>query len=87
MDQQRRAGIFEAIDSQKQSSHIETVMDRLTAYSKVLNVSRKEMLEHSKAVMSDKEVQFRISQMTDEQRVQMEKGLGGTSRAVAIPRS
>jgi hypothetical protein len=82
LDQQRRAGLFRTINEQRESNRIAEVMDRLTAYSKVLNISREAMLESRKEMMNDAEVRFRMSQMTEEQRVQMEKGLGGTATAL-----
>jgi hypothetical protein len=83
LDQQRRAGIFRNINEQREGKRIEDVMNRLTAYSKVLNVSREEMLENRKALMNDAEVRFRMSQMTEEERVRMQRGLGGTFDALS----
>lgn len=83
LDQQRRAGLFRTINEQRESNRIAEVMDRLTAYSKVLNISREAMLEQRKEMMNDAEVRFRMSQMTEEQRANMEKGLGGTATALA----
>ena len=83
LDQQRRAGIFRDIDNQRESKRIGDVMDRLTEYSKVLNVSRETMLASRKEMMSDAEVRFRTSQMTEAQRAKFESGLGGTATALS----
>lgn len=82
LDQQRRAGLFRTIDQQRESKRIEEVMNRLTAYSKVLNVSREAMLEGQKAMLSEADVRFRLSQMTAEERANFEKGIGGTAAAL-----
>lgn len=81
IDQQRRGGLFEAINTQRQTKHIETVMDRLTAYSKVLNISRKEMLDSTRDMMKDKEYQFRISQMGAQEREEFNKGMMSVKQA------
>lgn len=82
LDQQRIAGIFRLADQQRESATIADVMDKMTAYSKVLNVSRKEMLEGRKEMLADQQVRFRMSQMSAQERELMEKGLGNTAIAL-----
>lgn len=75
MDRRRKAGLFEQISAAQQAKVVEDVMDRMTAYSKVLNVSRKTMMEGTKALLSDSEVRFRASQMDVKSRAKFEKGI------------
>lgn len=81
IDQQRRAGVFEQINEQRQKTLITDVMDRLTKYSKVLNVSREAMMQSRKAILDDSQVRFRMSQMDAKEREKVRKGLSSMSDA------
>lgn len=68
LDADRLAGIFRKRDEVEQSMMLQDNIKTLTAYSKVLNVSREDMIKQRVELKSRADVQRRFNSMTDEGR-------------------
>jgi len=68
LDQQRMAGVFGAASQRGQSKALQENVERLTAYSKTLNVSRKAMMDSVTALKGREDVQAAFALMSVEER-------------------
>ena len=68
LESQRLGGIFRVRDQKEQSLVLQDNIKRLTAYSKILNVSREDMLAQRRELKSRADVQRRFNSFSDEQR-------------------
>ena len=68
LDKQRALGIFSGATQTGLNQAIRRNIERLTAYSKILNVSRKEMMDHAKQRMGEDAVRRRFFAMDTKDR-------------------
>ena len=78
LEQQRMAGVFGAASQRNQSMALQENIERLTSYSKTLNVSRKAMMESTTALMGREDVQARFALMSVEERAAAQKAFAAT---------
>ncbi len=63
LDQQRMAGIFTQRSKVREAAALQENIERLTSYSKILNVSRKRMMEQTTAMLGREDVQARMAML------------------------
>ena len=68
LEQQRMLGVFRGAAEAQQNIRLKENIERLTAYSKVLNVSRKEMMESTKQMLDRTDLQSMFFTMAPEER-------------------
>lgn len=83
LDQQRRAGIFGRASEAGQARALQENIERLTAYSKILNVSRKEMQDASKKMFDNADLQAELYSMEEGPRAKAQAAFLKTSQAFA----
>ena len=83
LESQRLGGIFRVRDQQEQSLVLQDNIKRLTAYSKILNVSREDMLAQQMELKGRADVQRRFNSFSDEQREAANKSFNQFSDIMA----
>jgi len=68
LDQQRMAGVYEKANAAGQAEAVQRNVERLTAFSKILNVSRKDLMQQSKEAFGREDVRRRLFAMEAGQR-------------------
>ncbi len=83
LEQQRMAGIFGGIQRRGQAQALKENIERLTAYSKILNVSRKQMMETTKSMLDREDLQRKFFTMEVEDRVKAQDAFKTTIQGFA----
>ena len=83
LEQQRMAGVFGAASQRNQSAALQQNIERLTAYSKTLNVSRKAMMETTTTMLSREDVRARFALMEPEERAKAQEAFAATIQGFA----
>lgn len=83
LDQQRLAGVFGRASAKGQAQALTENIERLTAYSKILNVSRKEMMDQTRAMLDRDDLQSMFFTMAPEERANAEKTFKSISAGMA----
>lgn len=83
LEQQRMAGVFGAAAQRGQSTALKENVERLTAYSKTLNISRKAMMETTTSMLSREDVQAQFALMTPEARAKAQEAFAATVQGFA----
>jgi hypothetical protein len=83
LDQQRMAGVFGKASEAAQAKALQSNIERLTAYSKVLNVSRQEMQDASREMLSNADLQAELFQMDPKTRAKAQAAFLETSQSFA----
>ena len=83
LEQQRLAGVFGAASQRGQSAALQENVERLTAYSKTLNVSRKAMMATTTEMLSREDVQAQFALMTPEARKKAQAAFSATIQGFA----
>lgn len=83
LDQQRIGGVFGKAASKGQAEALRENMEMFTSYSKVLNVSRKDMQEAGKEMLGNADLQAELNSMDVESRTKAVAAFQKTSAAFA----
>jgi hypothetical protein len=83
LDQQRMAGVFGKASEAQQAQALQKNIERLTAYSKVLNVSRKDLQDASREMLSNADLQAELFSMAPEQRAAAQAAFAETAQSFA----
>lgn len=83
LDQQRMAGVFGKASEAAQAKALQGNIERLTAYSKVLNVSRKDLQDASREMLSNQDLQAELFQMDPKARAAAQAAFTETAQSFA----
>ncbi len=83
LDQQRMAGVFGKAADANQAAALQKNIERLTAYSKVLNVSRQDMQDASREMLSNADLQAELFSMAPKERAKAQAAFAETAQAFA----
>lgn len=78
LEQQRLAGVFTQRSLKIESAAVQENIERLTAYSKILNVSRKHMMEQTTAMLGREDVQARMAMLEPKARQEAQAAFSQT---------
>jgi len=83
LDQQRMAGVFGKASQANQAAALQSNIERLTAYSKVLNVSRKDLQDASREMLSNADLQAELFSMAPKERMAAQAAFAETAQSFA----
>jgi len=83
LDQQRMAGVFGKANDANQAAALQKNIERLTSYSKVLNVSRKDLQDASREMLSNADLQAELFSMAPKERAAAQAAFTETAQSFA----
>ncbi len=81
LEQQRLGGVYSRASDKRQAVEVQKNIERLTAYSKILNVSRKDLMDNRKEVLTNADVQAQLAMKSEAEREKATRGLQAISDA------